>query len=62
MLAVGIRETYDQIRERHEREMREWVQRAMRGGGAINAVAKRENMNAGTLWRLVRRYAEETKE
>lgn len=50
------RETYEQIRERHEREMREWVKQVAAGGGAVNAMAKRESMNAGTLWRLVRRY------
>jgi transposase-like protein len=56
------RETYEQIRERHEREMREWVEKAMEGGGAVNAMAKRHSINPGTMWRLVRRYRQEVAE
>lgn len=57
-----MREKYEEIRERHEREMREWVEQAMEGGGAVNAMAKRQGINPGTMWRLVRRYRGEAKE
>lgn len=49
-------ESYEEIRERHEREMREWTRQAMRGHTTINAAARSNNINPGTLWRLVRRW------
>jgi len=58
-----VDETYEQLRARHEQEMRDWVQRALgSGGGSINAAARRAGINAGTMWRLVRRFGQEVRD
>lgn len=49
-------ETYSEMQERHERELREWFHRAIAGGKSINAVARETGVNSGTIWRLFKRY------
>jgi hypothetical protein len=51
-----MNETYEQMRRRHDEEVRAWVQKAIAGGKSINRAAVDENINVGTLWRLVERY------
>lgn len=55
-------ETYEQLRARHEKEVREWVQNALEGGLSVNAAARRAAINAGTMWRLVRRFDQEVRD
>jgi transposase-like protein len=55
-------ENYEQLRARHEQEMRDWVRGALEGGASINAAARRAGINAGTMWRLVRRYGPEVRD
>lgn len=55
-------ETYDQMRARHEQELRDWVRRALEGGASINSAARRAGINAGTMWRLVRRFGGEVRD
>jgi transcriptional regulator of acetoin/glycerol metabolism len=58
-----VDETYEQLRARHEQEMRDWVHRALVGGsGSINSAARRAGINAGTLWRLARRFSMEVRD
>ena len=49
-------ETYEQIRERHEREIRDWTRRVCVGGKSINAIARDTGVNIGTIWRLVKQH------
>jgi len=53
-----LKESYEQIRQRHVRELRDWVAEALEGGVSINAAARRAEVNAGTFWRMVRRYGD----
>ena len=57
-----VDETYEQLRARHEQEMRDWVRAAMIGGLSVNAAARRAGINAGTMWRLVRRFGQEVRD
>lgn len=49
-------ETYDQMRDRHEREVKEWTQRVCSGGKSINAISRDTGVNIGTIWRLVKQH------
>ena len=49
-------ETYEQMRERHEREVKAWIQRECAGGKSINAVARDTGVNIGTVWRLIKQH------
>lgn len=48
-------ETYEEMRERHEREVREWVQRVFAGDRSVKSVSKETGVNPGTLSRLKHR-------
>jgi hypothetical protein len=49
-------ETYDELKKRHERELREWVLSALRDCPSTNLAARRAGINAGTMWRLAKKY------
>lgn len=49
-------ETYDEMRERHEREIKEWTHRVCSGGKSINAISRDTGVNIGTVWRLVKQH------
>lgn len=48
-------ESYEQMRKRHEQEVRDWLVRAFDGGKSINSVSRETGINVGTLWRMVKR-------
>ena len=52
----AVSETYDEMRERHEREVRNWVHAQFKSGKSVNAVARDTGVNVGTIWRLVRQH------
>lgn len=56
---MTYRETYAQLRERHERELRAWVRDAVRGGKSVTRAARDEGVNVGTMFRLVQRLADD---
>jgi transposase-like protein len=51
-----MRETYEEMRARHESEVRRWVHEAFAGGRSINSVARENGVNVGTIWRLERQH------
>ena len=51
-------ETYEQMRERHAKEVRDWVRDAFDGGKSVNRVSSETGVNVGTIWRLKRHHVE----
>lgn len=48
-------ETYDELRERHEREVLEWMRSALAERGSLKQVSIQDGVNAGTLSRIAAR-------
>lgn len=55
-----MRETYEEMRARHEKEVRDWVHDAFRGGKSLNQVSRETGVNTGTIWRFVKQHGRET--
>jgi hypothetical protein len=51
-----MKETYEQMRERHAKEVRDWVHDAFAGGKSINTVSRETGVNVGTVWRLEKQH------
>ena len=49
-------ETYEEMRARHEREVRDWTHSAFAGGRSINSVSRDTGVNVGTLWRMLKQH------
>lgn len=52
-------ETYDELRERQEREVLEWMRRALAERGSLKQVSIQEDVNPGTLSRIAARLRDE---
>jgi transposase-like protein len=48
-------ESYEDMRQRHERELAGWVQTAVRGAASVYSAAKRHGVNDVSMMRLWRR-------
>lgn len=48
-------ETYEEIRDRHEREVLEWIREALAEYGSVVQVAENCGVNRGTVSRIARR-------